>query len=332
MYENYVYTPVTQQPVPKKKGFGRKGFAAMLIAACMLGSAVFGFGGTYLANSLNNGASPSEETVYANTPDNSAVTYQSVVQTLYDYSQTQTMSIEEVVIAVKHSVVEIQTESVSTSRFMREFVSTGAGSGVIISSDGYIVTNDHVISGAQAIKVRLTGEQEFEATLIGTDSRTDLAVLKIDAEGLQPAIFGHSSDLLVGQTSIAIGNPLGELGGTVTAGIISALDREITIDGETMSLLQTDAAVNPGNSGGGLFNLYGELIGVVNAKSSGSEIEGLGFAIPIDTAKIVIEQLIEYGYVRGRIDTGLALVDIQDNFTAMSYRINQLGLYIATPH
>jgi serine protease Do len=295
----------------------------------MLGSAVFGFGGTYLANNLNGTTLPGVETVYTSIPENNTVIYQSVMQTLADNKVAQRMSIEEVVIAVKHSVVEIQTERVSTSRFMREFVSTGAGSGVIISVDGYIVTNDHVISGAQAITVRLSNEQEYEATLIGTDLKTDLAVLKINAEGLQPAILGHSSGLLVGQTAIAIGNPLGELGGTVTAGIISALDREITIDDETMSLLQTDAAVNPGNSGGGLFNLYGELIGVVNAKSSGSEIEGLGFAIPIDTTRVVIEQLIEYGYVRGRIDTGLTLVDIQDNFTAMSYRINQLGLYIS---
>jgi serine protease Do len=251
------------------------------------------------------------------------------VTTTTDNEAAAKMSIEDVVINVKHSVVEIQTERISTSRFMREFVSTGAGSGVIISTDGYIVTNDHVISGAKSITVRLSNEQEYQATLIGTDAQTDLAVLKINATGLQPAIMGHSSGLLVGQTAIAIGNPLGELGGTVTAGIISALDREITIGGETMSLLQTDAAVNPGNSGGGLFNLYGELIGVVNAKSSGSEIEGLGFAIPIDFAQIVIEQLIEYGFVRGRVDSGFVLVDIQDAFTAMSYRIQQLGLYIS---
>jgi serine protease Do len=304
-------------------------FSALLVVMCMIGSAIFGFGGTYLANSLNGSNSFTAESTAASNNDASALIIQSVMPTTTNNAESEIMSIENVVVNVKHSVVEIQTERVSTSRFMREFISTGAGSGVIISTDGYIVTNDHVISGAQAITVRLSNEQEYEATLIGTDPQTDLAVLKINATGLQPAIMGHSSGLLVGQTAVAIGNPLGKLGGTVTSGIISALDREITIDGETMSLLQTDAAVNPGNSGGGLFNLYGELIGVVNAKSSGSEIEGLGFAIPIDTARIVIEQLIEYGFVRGRIDTGFTLVDIQDAFTAMSYRIQHLGLYIS---
>jgi len=327
MYENYNYIAMAQPTDKKKKSVGRTGFAVMLIVVCMLVSAVFGFGGAYLANSIS---APGIEPVNASTPENNTVVSQTVVQPLSDSKSEQRMSIEEVVIGVKHSIVEIKTERMLTSRFMRDFVSTGAGSGIVISADGYIVTNNHVINGAQAITVRLSNEQEYEATLIGTDAKTDLAVLKINAENLQPVILGHSSELLVGQAAIAIGNPLGELGGTVTSGIISALDREITIDGETMSLLQTDAAVNPGNSGGGLFNLLGELIGVVNAKSSGSEIEGLGFAIPIDTAKIVVEQLIEYGYVRGRIDTGLTLVDIQDNFTAMSYRINQLGLYISS--
>lgn len=212
---------------------------------------------------------------------------------------------------------------------MGQLISTGAGSGVIVSTDGYIVTNNHVIEDAQTITVRLSDGIEYKATLVGTDSKTDLAVIKIDAEDLPPAVLGDSSSLVVGQSAVAIGNPLGELGGTVTQGIISALDREITIDGETMSLLQTDTAINPGNSGGGLFNLYGELIGIVNAKSSGSDIEGLGFAIPVNTAKTVIEEIIVNGYVTGRISTGLTLVDIQDTGTAMSYRVSKLGLYIS---
>jgi len=311
----------------------------------MIGSAISGFGGAYLANSLNNNTSYENERMPAisgkptpapgndSTPainiDPTPAIQNATSPAGSDTDTSELMSIADVVISVKHAVVEIQTERISTGGFMREYVSTGAGSGVIISEDGYIVTNDHVISGAQSIKVRLSNEQEYVAKLIGSDKKTDLAVLKIEADGLQPADMGHSSGLLVGQTAVAIGNPLGELGGTVTSGIVSALDREITIDGETMSLLQTDAAVNPGNSGGGLFDLYGKLVGIVNAKSSGSEIEGLGFAIPIDTARIVVEQLIDYGYVRGRIDPGLTLVDIQDPFTAMSYRVNYLGLYIS---
>jgi len=134
--------------------------------------------------------------------------------------------------------------------------------------------------------------------------------------------------LVVGELAVAIGNPLGSLGGTVTDGIISALDREIEIDNVKMTLLQTSAAINPGNSGGGLFNEYGELIGVVNAKSSGTGIEGLGFAIPINIAKTVINSIYEYGYVRGRIDDGLDLIDISDTATAWSYRVSTLGVYI----
>jgi len=327
------YLPDAQPPVQpalterKKKKSGRMGFAAAVIAICMIGSTVFGFGGTYLANNLNSANAAAAETVLTDNSGNT-VLYQSVIKTSTGNSAAEKMSVEDVVANVKSSVVEITTETVSTGRFMGQYVSKGAGSGVIISKDGYIVTNNHVVDGANTITVRLSNGSEHTATLIGTDAKSDLAVIKINANDLQPAVLGYSSELLVGQSAVAIGNPLGELGGTVTSGIISALDREITIDGETMSLLQTDTAINPGNSGGGLFNLYGELVGVVNAKSSGSEIEGLGFAIPIDTAKIVIEQIIEYGYVTGRIDTGFTLIDIQDAQIAMMYRIQQLGLYI----
>ena len=153
-------------------------------------------------------------------------------------------------------------------------------------------------------------------------------MIKIDQKNLQSATLGNSDQIKVGDLAVAIGNPLGELGGTVTAGIISALDREITIDNQTMTLLQTSAAINPGNSGGGLFNGKGELIGVVNAKSAASGIEGLGFAIPVNTAKTVIEDLIENGYVTGRIKLGVSFLDILDQTTAMRYRVNDLGTYV----
>ena len=205
------------------------------------------------------------------------------------------------------SVVEIQTETMSTNKLFAQAVESGAGSGVILSEDGYIVTNNHVIEGANTITVKTRDGKSYNAKLIGTDSSTDLAVIKIDATGLKPAVLGNSSELQVGDTAIAIGNPLGELGGTVTTGIVSALDREVTIDNQTMHLLQTNAAINPGNSGGGLFNDQGELIGIVNAKSSGSNIEGLGFAIPIDRAKDVITSLIDNGYVKGRASLGVTL-------------------------
>jgi serine protease Do len=207
---------------------------------------------------------------------------------------------------------------------MREFVSTGAGSGVIISEDGYIVTNDHVISGAQSIKVRLSNDQEYIATLIGSDRRTDLAVLKIDAEGLQPATMGHSSALQVGQTAIAIGNPLGKLGGTVTRGIVSGLKREINVEGSSMVLMQTDASINRGNSGGGLFDESGALIGIVNAKATGDSVEGIGFAIPIEHAFDLFEQLVTtankadnpyggLGYIEGKFRLGVLITTISFN-------------------
>ncbi|MCL2756834.1 MAG: trypsin-like peptidase domain-containing protein [Coriobacteriia bacterium] len=329
-------TSTQKKEKPSPTGLGRAGFAALLITVCVVGSAAFGFGGTFLANylsssgfgmGLGSGVSPSDTDTGSDTT--TTVLYQSVIRTSADNNAAGVMSLQDVVANVKDSVVEITTETVSTNWNMRQFISTGAGSGVIVSTDGYIVTNNHVVEGAQTIMVRLSNGQLYEAVLVGADAKTDIAVLKISATGLQPAILGFSSSLLVGQPVIAIGNPLGELGGTVTSGIISALDRDITIDGETLSLLQTDTAINPGNSGGGLFNLYGELVGIVNAKSSGSGIEGLGFAIPIDAVKDVIEQIIEFGYVKGRIDTGFILVDIQDNQTAMMYRINTFGLYIS---
>ncbi len=212
------------------------------------------------------------------------------------------------------------------------YVSQGAGSGVIIAekqdSDGnaiksYIITNNHVIDGASSIKVTLSNGDTHDARLIGTDPQTDIAVVTIDAVGLTKATFGDSSSLKLGQSVIAIGNPLGSLAGTVTSGIISSLERDITIDGVNMSLLQTSAAINPGNSGGGLFSLDGKLIGIVNAKSSGTNIEGLGFAIPADTAKLIAEDIISNGYVSGRCMIGInGTIVTADNYS--SYQNSEL--------
>jgi serine protease Do len=242
----------------------------------------------------------------------------------------QMLTIPQIVQAVGHSVVEIATErAVRSGRFGR-YIQSGAGSGVIISSDGFIVTNNHVITGANKITIRLKNGMTFEAELIGRDSRTDLAVLKINASNLTPVVFGDSSTLQVGELAVAIGNPLGELGGTVTEGIISALNRDISLsDGTTMNLMQTSAAVNYGNSGGGLFNAYGELIGIVNAKSGGSNIEGIGFAIPGNTVRAITAELSRLGYVEGRIDFGIQLVDVNDWFTAAMNGLPALGVYVA---
>ena len=185
-----------------------------------------------------------------------------------------------------------------------------------------------MVEGAASITVRTRNGDTYTAELVGVDEKTDLAVLKIDASGLTPAVFGDSDQLVVGETAVAIGNPLGELGGTVTSGIISALSRDVTIDGQTMTLLQTSAAINPGNSGGGLFNSAGELIGIVNAKSSGTGIEGLGFAIPGNTVKTVVKELIDNGYVTGRIDTGITVVDLTSQTDAFQYGVMRTGIYV----
>lgn len=208
-------------------------------------------------------------------------------------------TVNEIVEENLETVVQIRTESVSAQDiWLGEYVSEGAGSGVIIKSDGYIITNNHVIEGASKIYVTLSNNKEYEAELIGTDPESDIAVLKIDASGLKAATYGNSNDLTIGDLSVIVGNPLGELGGTVTAGIISSLDREITIGGQPMTLLQTDASVNPGNSGGAMFDQYGHLVGIVVAKSSGSDVEGLGFAIPINKAADIAAQLMENGSVK----------------------------------
>lgn len=250
---------------------------------------------------------------------------------IVDDSSTQ--SIASLVETIVDTVVEIDTQSVVTHRAGQR-IQPGAGSGIIISEDGLIVTNNHVIANADGsiadkITVRLRSGESYEATVVGRDAETDLAVLRIDADGLTPAYFGDSSQLSVGELAIAIGNPLGNLGGTVTEGIISALNRDIVIDGETMHVLQTSAAINQGNSGGGLFNAYGELIGVVNAKPIGMGIEGIGFAIPSNVALSITNQLIEHGFVTGRVDFGIELIDINDPITAMFSGLRTMGLYVA---
>lgn len=271
---------------------------ALLIALCVVVSALFGFGGSYLANALNGGNSGSSKTA-------------SVSKNGYKLEDAtgSKMTVQEVTNKTKDSVVEIKTESVSADAWMQQYVTEGAGSGVVMTADGYIMTNNHVIDGASKITVTTSDDKEYEAKLVGTDSITDIAVLKISAKNLTPATYGNSDQLAVGDMAVAIGNPLGELGGTVSAGIISALDRELAIDGKTMTLLQTDASINPGNSGGGLFNGDGQLIGIVVAKSSGSNVEGLGFAIPINKAADVAQQLMDKGYVSDQPSTGMSYAE-----------------------
>lgn len=237
-----------------------------------------------------------------------------------------------IVANVKDSVVEISTEQKSSGGIFNQYIYTGAGSGVIIDSTGLIVTNYHVIEGAEKIKVTTSDGKDYEAEYVSGDKNSDIALLKIDAKNLSAATIGDSSKLVVGEMAIAIGNPLGNLGGTVTEGIISALDRKIIIDGNEMTLLQTSAAVNPGNSGGGLFNANGELIGIVNAKktqsSSGTVAEGLGFAIPINKAMYIINDLKEDGKVINKDIIGIQTIDVKSDEQMDYYGFDNEGIYI----
>ena len=199
------------------------------------------------------------------------------------------------------------------------------------------MTNNHVISGARKITVTLRNGDEYEAKLVGTDSTNDVAVIKINPDGkeLTAATYGNSDQLVVGEMAVAIGNPLGQLGGTVSTGIVSALNRDITIDGQEMNLLQTDASINPGNSGGGLFNQYGQLIGLVVAKSSGSDVEGLGFAIPVNTAAEVAQQIIKTGgnvnsqTASGNAVIGVTVANLSSRELAQEYGFNTPGVYVS---
>ncbi len=299
---------------PKKKGKGAlKGIS--LVLAC----AIAGFGGGMVADYING----SDQTVVYRTAENSETEPSNISLNESGYS------LADVAAVAGQSVVSLTTEtSVSQGFGFGEQQVMGAGSGVILSEDGTIITNNHVISGADKVTVTLSDGSEYEAEIVGGDPLTDVGVIKIDADGLVPAVVGDSSTLAIGETCVAIGNSMGTLGGTVTDGIISAIDRDVSIEGYTMELIQMSAAVSPGNSGGGLFNSKGELIGIVNAKSSDERSEGLGFAIPVNTAIEVSEQLVESGYVQGRPAMGISAVTVATEADAYEIGVSKAGVYI----
>ncbi len=229
-----------------------------------------------------------------------------------------TLTVATVVNRVAASVVEITTDTATRSDHASHYVTAGAGSGVIVSQEGFIITNYHVIEGARSITVRLSNGKEFTAKLVGIDARTDIAVLWIDALNyeLTVATLGASFDLVVGEDILSIGN---SLGGTVTEGMVAATAREINVGGSVMTLLRISAPVSPGNSGGGLFNMAGELVGIVNAKVADAEIAGLSFAIPVDTVYEIMTKIIDDGYIKGRPALGFEVVDVTSVQTAMRY-------------
>ena len=310
---------------PPKKRRKRSGGRIARSAVALVLAAAMGFAGGFVGARVGNAGNKVVIQQVERT-DSSAASGTAVSSGGMTTSQVSEM--------VSPSVVVITTEQVVYSQWSwygQNQVESGAGSGVIISSDGYILTCAHVVSGASQITVTI-GDTDYTATVVGEDDTSDVAVLKIDATGLTPATVGDSDSLSVGDSVLAVGNPLGELGGTVTSGIVSALNRSVTIQGtsstNTMSLIQMDASVSPGNSGGGLFNMNGELIGLVNAKSSSSDAEGLGFAIPINDAIQVAQDLLENGYVSGRPYMGITYIAVTDAQTAAQLNVNAYGVYV----
>ena len=322
-YNGYSYASAPQQP-PKHE---KKKNKVLLRVLAGVGVVALGFGG-----GLGGAIAASR----AGLTGNQVVVQEIQRDTSTDATSTgstdgSAMTMQQIASVASPSVVAITTEQMSSSQtwFGGYYVQSGAGSGIIISQDGYILTCAHVVSGATSVKVQLNGSDEtYDATIVGEDSTSDIAVLKIEATGLIPAVIGDSDKLAVGETTVAVGNPLGTLSNTVTQGIVSALNRQVTVEDNDMTLIQTDTSISPGNSGGGLFNANGELIGVVNAKSSYSEAEGIGFAIPINTAMDIAQQLIENGAV-ARPVLGVSILDISDASAAQQYGVSAMGVYVA---
>ena len=322
--------PQDAQPPKKKKKFNGKRVARSAVALVL--AAAMGFAGGFVGAKFGgSGKVVIQQVAPSSTADSASGSDSSITAAS---SSGSSLTTEQVADLVSPSVVVITTEQVVYSQWSwygQNQVESGAGSGVIISSDGYILTCAHVVDGASNITVTIN-DKDYTATLVGEDTTSDIAVIKIDANGLTPATVGDSNSLKVGQNVMAVGNPLGELGGTVTGGMISALNRSVTIQGSssvnTMSLIQMDASVSPGNSGGGLFNMNGELVGIVNAKSSSSDAEGLGFAIPINDAIKVAQELLENGYVTGRPYLGITYLAVTDAQTASQLGVNAYGVYV----
>ena len=243
--------------------------------------------------------------------------------------EKKALSVEEIAKKAGPSIVGISCQSVVNTYFGKQTSESG-GSGIIISAEGHIVTNYHVIEGSTSIKVKLTSGNEYDAKVVGGDEKTDIAVIKISAsESLHVATIGDSDDVEAGELAVAIGNPLAsELFGTVTAGVISGVNRTMTVGQREMNLIQTDAAISPGNSGGALINKYGEVIGINSVKLVDDAAEGLGFAIPMNEAVPIVSDLTKYGYVKGRPMIGVSVREITAELAYYNNLPVQSGLYI----
>ena len=290
--------PIQEAPRPeKKKTHKRTGLKIVaLVLCCSLLSGAVGAGSALLFGGKGEAEEePASTTIQMGVRENTVV----------DIAHIDTgkeMTAAEVYAENVNSTVGITT-SITTNFWGYQTTSAVSGSGFILTADGYILTNYHVIEDSSSITVTLYDGTAYDASVVGYDESSDIAVLKVEAEGLSPVVLGDSDNLNVGDSVVAIGNPLGELTFSLTAGAVSALNREVTMStGTTMDLIQTDCAINSGNSGGALFNLYGEVIGITNAKYSGSgsmgtaSIDNIGFAIPINQVNATVQSIIENGY------------------------------------
>ena len=307
--------PVDQPKKPHKKNGGKKGLALALVCALLGGG--MGVGGGFLGASLARGDLP--QTVVSG--DGVSTVMQGVRETsvlqIQQIDSSKELTAAEVYAANVNSTVGIVTSAVTTNFWGQQTQSAAAGSGFIFTDDGYIITNYHVIEGANTVTVSTYDGTQYDAKIIGYDESNDVAVLKVEAEGLTPVVIGSSSKLNVGDSVVAIGNPLGELTFSLTAGAVSALNRDVTMSsGSTQELIQTDCAINSGNSGGALFNMYGEVVGITNAKYSGSSgsgasIDNIGFAIPMDDVYNIITSIIEKGYIE-KPYIGVSVISVSD--------------------
>ena len=306
-----VVTNTPAQPKKHHRGIGR---VVALILSCAVISAACGFGGAILAQ---NGSSTGKTTVQQSSRTATTVNVKKVDgQTL--------MSPAEVYASTVNSVVSINCSAVSTNIFGQQTESASSGSGFIYTADGYIVTNQHVIANASSINVTLYNGDTYPATLVGSDSDDDVAVLKIDAKDLPAVTLGNSTDVNVGDNVMAIGNPLGELTFSMSSGIVSCVNRAINVEGTPFNMIQVDASINPGNSGGPLMNLYGEVVGIVSAKYSSyadTTVEGLGFAIPINDVQSIISDIMENGSVTDKAYMAITAGTMTQQMAAQ-YKIN----------
>lgn len=305
---------MTDTPVQPKKHHGGVGRVVALILSCAVISAACGFGGAILAQ---NSSRTGKTTVQQSNRTAATVNVKKVDgQTL--------MSPSEVYASTVNSVVSINCSAVSTNIFGQQTESASSGSGFIYTADGYIVTNQHVVANASSINVTLYNGDTYPATLVGSDSDYDVAVLKIDAKDLPAVTLGSSTDVNVGDTVMAIGNPLGELTFSMSQGIVSCVNRAINVEGTPFNMIQVDASINPGNSGGPLMNLYGEVVGIVSAKYSSyanTTVEGLGFAIPINDVQSIIKDIMENGSVGNKAYMAITAGTMTQQMAAQ-YKIN----------